>query len=180
VRRPPTPSGPRVTVPPGAAERAFNTLYEGIYPSLWRYVNRLLGDGDSTDDVVQEAFVRILGKPDLTGSDARVWLFTVATNLVRDRGRTTARRGRLVAGRSIGPEAGPDPAETLDRSERVREVRAALEQLSERDRQMLLMREEGFSYQEIARAVGVAPGSVGTLVARATRRFTEAYGAGGT
>ena len=37
------------------------------------------------------------------------------------------------------------------------------------------MREEGFRYQEIADAVGVAPGSVGTLIARAVKRFTEAY-----
>ena len=37
------------------------------------------------------------------------------------------------------------------------------------------MREEGFTYQEIAETVGVAPGSVGTLIARAVRRFTEVY-----
>jgi RNA polymerase sigma-70 factor (ECF subfamily) len=40
---------------------------------------------------------------------------------------------------------------------------------------ILLMREEGFRYEEIARAVGVAPGSVGTLLARATRRFVQVY-----
>jgi RNA polymerase sigma-70 factor (ECF subfamily) len=39
---------------------------------------------------------------------------------------------------------------------------------------MLLMREEGFRYAEIAEAVGVAPGSVGTLLARALRRFSTA------
>jgi RNA polymerase sigma factor (sigma-70 family) len=54
-------------------------------------------------------------------------------------------------------------------------VRAALQQLSERDRQLLMMREEGFRYQEIAEAVGVSPTSVGTLIARAVKRFAEVY-----
>ena len=53
--------------------------------------------------------------------------------------------------------------------------RQALSRLSERDRQMLLMREEGFRYDEIARVAAVAPGSVGTLLARAARRFVAVY-----
>jgi RNA polymerase sigma-70 factor (ECF subfamily) len=50
-----------------------------------------------------------------------------------------------------------------------------LDRLPERDRQLLLMREEGFKYEEIAQVVGVAPASVGTLIARALKRFVEAY-----
>ena len=51
-------------------------------------------------------------------------------------------------------------------------------QLSERDRQILLMREEGFRYEEIAKSIDVAPGSVGTLIARALKRFASAYRTG--
>ncbi len=68
------------------------------------------------------------------------------------------------------------PDEDLERKERIGSVRAALDVLAERDRQMLLMREEGFRYDEIAEAVGVAPGSVGTLMARALKKFTAVYG----
>jgi RNA polymerase sigma-70 factor (ECF subfamily) len=50
-----------------------------------------------------------------------------------------------------------------------------LDRLPERDRQLLLMREEGFKYEEIARVVGVAPASVGTLIARALKRFVAMY-----
>ena len=153
----------------------FNALYERLQPSLWRYVNRLVGDADVADDVVQESFVRLLSRPDLTGDAARLWLFTVAMNLVRDRGRTATRRARLLAAVPATQEVEPGPAEAVERDEQVRAVRAALQKLPERDRQLLLMREEGFRYQEIAEAVGVAPGSVGTLIARAVRRFTEHY-----
>ena len=56
-------------------------------------------------------------------------------------------------------------------------VRAALQELSERDRTILLMREEGFRYAEIADAIGVKHTSVGALVARALRRFSAAWAA---
>ena len=71
------------------------------------------------------------------------------------------------------------PQEDLERSERIEQVRLALDRLSDRDRQMLLMREEGFRYAEIAEAVGVRPTSVGALVARALKRFSAAYQAAG-
>jgi RNA polymerase sigma factor (sigma-70 family) len=71
------------------------------------------------------------------------------------------------------------PDEDVERMESVASVRLALESLSERDRQLLLMREEGFKYEEIANVIGVAPASVGTLIARALRRFVEVYRARG-
>jgi RNA polymerase sigma-70 factor, ECF subfamily len=154
----------------------FDALYAEIHPPLLRYLDRLLGDRDAAEDVAQEAFVRLLRRPELRGDDARLWLFTVATNLVRDRGRTATRRQRLLAAWPLRPSTGPLPDEELERREAVETVRAALGRVPERDRQLLLMREEGFRYEEIARAVGVAPGSVGTLIARALKRFAEVYG----
>lgn len=157
------------------APDAFEALYESVRPSLWRYVHRLLGDPDLADDIVQEAFVRLLDRFESRGEGARLWLFTVATNLVRDRGRMTARRRRLLATHPIivPPPLGAD--DRLVRQERIAAVREALQQLPERDRQLLLLREEGFSYREIAQSVGVAPTSVGTLIARAVRRFMQHY-----
>jgi RNA polymerase sigma-70 factor (ECF subfamily) len=63
----------------------------------------------------------------------------------------------------------------VEQKESVNAVRLILDQLPERDRQLLLMREEGFKYEEIARVIGVAPASVGTLIARALRKFTTLY-----
>jgi RNA polymerase sigma-70 factor, ECF subfamily len=152
----------------------FEESFQEIYPSLFRYLHRLTGDPDSADDIAQEAFLKLLahgGEPD----DARVWLFTVATNLVRDDARKSKRRERLLS--AVPPEVQrrPLPDEDVERSEQVAQVRQVLEQLPPRDRQLLLMREEGFKYDEIAQAVGVAPGSVGTLVSRALKRFAEIY-----
>lgn len=164
-----------MTGPHAALSLQFDGLYRRLYPSLLRYAYRLLGDADAAEDVVQEAFVRLLSHPEVGEERARLWLFTVTTNLIRDRGRSSTRRQRLLALVPVGPAPEPLPDEVVERAERVDAARAALAQLAERDRQMLLMREEGFRYEEIAQAVGVAPGSVGTLIARALKRFTEAY-----
>lgn len=152
----------------------FDDLFRRLYPSLHRYALRMTGDPDAADDIAQEAFVRLLGRA-LPEDEARLWLFTVATNLFRDRARTTRRRERLLAGGPPPTGSLPRPDEETERADDVKRVRAALERLAPRERQMLLMREEGFRYEEIARATGVAPGSVGTLLARALKRFAAVY-----
>lgn len=166
-------AGP-VTKPTGSAD--YDALFREVYPDLYRYVHRLTGDTDAAEDIAQESFVRLLGR-EMPEREARLWLFTVATNLFRDRTRTSRRRERLLTATPWKPAALPRPDEELERDQKVSGVRDALEKLPERDRQMLLMREEGFKYEEIARVAAVAPGSVGTLLARATRRFLAVYDA---
>jgi RNA polymerase sigma-70 factor, ECF subfamily len=160
---------------PDQESAGFGELYERLQPSLLRYLERLTGDDDIAQDVAQEAFLRLLRRTDLDGDDARLWIFTVATNLVRDHGRAVVRRHRLLVARPVLPSAPPAPDVETERAERVARVREALQQLPDRDQQLLLMREEGFRYQEMAEAVGVAAGSVGTLIARALKRFEAVY-----
>ena len=153
----------------------FDGLFDACYPSLRRYCGRLTGDQDSGDDVAQEAFVRLLErKPQGTQDGLRSWLFTVATHLVRDRVRVSENRRRLLDQHPVGPSAPPNPEEEISRQERVESVRRALEELGSRDRSLLLMREEGLSYRELADALGVSPASVGTLLARARERLAKA------
>jgi RNA polymerase sigma-70 factor (ECF subfamily) len=150
----------------------FDALFDAVYPSLFRYCNRLTGDPDQAEDLAQEAFFRLLDRgAEGTESGLRSWLFMVATNLVRDRSRTRETRRRILAG-FPPPEHEPGPDRNLDRSEEVARVREALKVLSERDRKLLLLRQEGFSYRELAEIAGVSHRSVGTILARALRRFT--------
>jgi RNA polymerase sigma-70 factor, ECF subfamily len=152
----------------------FDSIFAELYPSLYRYLHRLTADADAAEDIAQEAFVRLL-KQALPDDEVRPWLFTVAMNLVRDRARKTERRQRLL---TTAPELvtrRPLPDEDMERAERIMVVRDVLDELPERDRQLLLMREEGFKYDEIAAVIGVAPASVGTLIARALKKFVATY-----
>jgi len=152
----------------------FQTAYRELYPSLHRFVLRMTGDADVADDVVQEAFTRLI-EQDLPLDEAKPWLHVVATNLVRDQARRRQRRGRLLEETPPEPDRPEGPDARVERLERISRVRRALGELSERDARMLLMREEGFSYAEIADAIGVKSTSVGALVARALKRFARAY-----
>jgi RNA polymerase sigma factor (sigma-70 family) len=154
----------------------FDALYDEVFPPLYRYCHRLVGDPDVAEDMAQEAFVRLLDKG-VTGEPpaVRVWLFTVATHLIRDRWRVTTNRKRLLEIHPVTPGAPLDPEQETEKGQAVAGVRRALDVLDPRDRELLMMREEGFSYREMAEAVGVQATSVGTLIARAQKRFTDTW-----
>jgi RNA polymerase sigma factor (sigma-70 family) len=149
--------------------RAF---FDRWYPPLVRFLFARLGDSDLAEDIAQEAFVRLL---DRDPRDPQAWLFAVAANLATDHSRVARGRARHLALVARDEASDEDPAAALLRAERIGRVRRALGKLSERDRTLLLLHNEGFSYADLARHVGVAPSSVGPLLARAQRRFTKSY-----
>jgi RNA polymerase sigma factor (sigma-70 family) len=148
--------------------------FEEHYDPLYRYLVRLTGDSDAAADAAQEAFIRLVEhRPD--GRQVRAWLFRVATNLVRDSSRVRRRRNELLQAypeRVPMGDAPAGPERALELKERQAVVRSALDLLSTRDRTLLLMREEGFSHQEIAKALGTTTKSVGSMIARALRKLS--------
>ena len=151
------------------------SLFRQYHAPLVRYLTRRLGDRDWADEVAQETFVRALRQS--TIQNERAWLFAVATNLVRDEARKDARRRRhlelLTAEAKV--EADVEPVDPLERAEERGLARRAIEMLTERDREALLMKEEGLDYHEIAEALELSFASVGTTLSRARRRLVEAY-----
>ncbi|HUE96151.1 MAG TPA: sigma-70 family RNA polymerase sigma factor [Longimicrobiaceae bacterium] len=150
-------------------------LFEQHHASLYRYLVRLTGDPDLAHDAAQEAFTRLVAKPP-RDEDPRAWLFTVATNVVRTWANARSRRHALLradADFARGPAGNPDPHELAELNERRRLVRAGLDLLSEKERTILLMREEGFAHREIADAVGTTTGSIGTMIARALGKLAD-------
>jgi RNA polymerase sigma-70 factor (ECF subfamily) len=153
----------------------IDLLFRELYLPLRRYLHRFTGDADAAEDAAQEAFVR-LAQDSRPIEQPKAWLYTTALNLVRDSARSSSRRERLLTMNPVHPAELPPADEEVMRADSARRVREVLERLSLRDRQLLLMREEGFRHAEMAAAVGVATGSVGTLLARAGKRFAELYG----
>lgn len=152
-------------------ERLFRTYNT----ALVRYLTRRLGDRDWAEEVAQETFVRALRQTSI--ENERAWLFAVATNLVRDEARKDMRRRKHLA--LLAEEEKDSVIEphetTLERAQEAAMARKAVDALAERDRLALLMREEGLDYNEIAEALELSPGSVGTTLSRARRRLVESY-----
>jgi RNA polymerase sigma factor (sigma-70 family) len=151
-------------------------LFVEYHASLVRMLYRRTGDRDRAEEIAQETFARAVAAPP---RNPRPWLFAVALNLVREEGRTAARRDRqLVLYRAEQPDRSTKPDEELERNERIDQVREALQQLTERDREALLLKAEGFSYDEIAATLGLARGAVATTLARARQRLIDAFRSG--
>ncbi|MGE0157880.1 MAG: sigma-70 family RNA polymerase sigma factor [Gemmatimonadales bacterium] len=150
----------------------FDATFDQHYAPLVRYCRRLTGDFDAAEDIAQESMVRLFDRR-VSGPDfgIRAWLFKTATHLVRDRYRVGQNRLRLLAVHPVRPSEPESPDSSLERRETRERAREALDALPPRDREILLMRYSGFSYREIAAAIDVEATSVGTLLARAERRF---------
>jgi RNA polymerase sigma-70 factor, ECF subfamily len=170
---------PSRTPDSGAAFRdAISELFTAHFPRIYRFLHRLSGEPDVAADIAQEAFVRLHERGSLPDEPAS-WLVTVALNRFRNVASSRSRRIRLLtADRAAHVLGDPpaSPAEWIGQAESRARVRAALEQLPERDRQMLLLCAEGYRYREIATALGINEASVGTLLSRAKRAFRAAYG----
>ena len=142
---------------------AFRESIEAMIPALRRYARALARDADVADDLVQDTLVRALRSERLfLGGDVRSWLYTILTNLNRNRLRSLARRPLLSpiedndAPDFAGPEAGG------------RDIERALAMLVEEQRTaLLLVVLEGLSYREVAEVQGVPIGTVMSRLARA-------------
>jgi RNA polymerase sigma-70 factor (ECF subfamily) len=149
-------------------------LFLEHYDQLFRYLLWLTGDADLADDAAQEAFVKLVEKPPAPYA-TRAWLYTVGENAALSALRTRARQLRLLAEWPDRVPVGDSPLSPLALVEAldVRDwVRGALDRLPEKQRQILLLRAEGFVEREIAEAVGTTSRSVGTMFARALKKLT--------
>ncbi len=143
--------------------------------ALLRYLTRYAGDPDVAADATQDAYLRLVESPPRKNDNLRAWLFTVATNVVRDGWKRDCRQERLrVAEGSVPTEDRvPDPHTGLEQAERVSLARRMLARVSDRERTILLMWVEGFSHSEIAEAVGTTTGTVGPTIARALKKLSK-------
>lgn len=164
---------------------SFDALFHRHYDRIYGLLFRLVGNRVEAEDLTQEAFLKLYHHAFGNRFFAKkrehnisAWLYRVATNLgynlIRSRKRRWQRNLLLVP----DPMGVPGAMEEVERREAQKMVRDALAKLPPRQIQLLLLRQMGLSYAECAEACAVAPGSVGTLLARATEAFRQAFESG--
>jgi RNA polymerase sigma factor (sigma-70 family) len=167
-----------------SGDESFEAIFTRYYPLVYQLAYRCTGRGDEADDIAQEVFLRYYRVPPQATSEGerRAWLCRVATNLSLNTLRSRQRRAHheeRAAGTSLtganGDETQRGPEQQLLAQEQAALVREVLGELPERQQTYLLLRSIGLSYAEIAQATGVAPASVGSLLARAEREFRRKY-----
>lgn len=162
---------------------AFGDLVERYQERLYRAMFHLLGNREDAEDAVQDALVRSYRK--LGTFDGRsgfyTWLFRIAHNAAISRRR---RRRPRISLEEQQVNTGDEPASgelapenAAMRTEQVEQVRDAIDQLPDDQRDILVLREiEGFCYEEIARVLDLAPGTVRSRLHRARARLRELLG----
>jgi RNA polymerase sigma-70 factor, ECF subfamily len=142
---------------------SFRSGVEAAIPALRRYARALTRDAETADDLVQDTLVRALRSEHLFHEgDVRSWLYTILTNLNRNRLRSLARRPIMTL---IGDDDAPDMSGPEAGS---RDIERALASLVEDQRAaLLLVVLEGLTYREVAEAQGVPVGTVMSRLARA-------------
>lgn len=152
-------------------EETLRLFHEHGTP-LFRFCRSVLRHDSDAEDVVQEAFLKLLHHLQHGGDrrNLKSWLFTVAANACRDRTRWRLRWLPWEAKRDDRPV---DPAgETPDATD-VGRARKAFRSLAPRDRLLLALRVQGLSYRDMAIASGIREQSVGRLLARALDRWRK-------
>ena len=161
-------------------DQDFAGIYKTHYRRVFNLCRYLLNSSDAAEDATHEVFLRAQRKmesydPSLSLSS---WLLSIASNHCIDllRRRGTERRLFEFEGSDAeeAPAAGPSPLGHLLAVERGSDVRTALAQLSEKYRVPLVLAYfNELSYDEIARAMGLARNSVATLIFRGKQQLRQ-------
>ena len=166
----------------------FEVIFERHHGRIWRYLARM-GGRECADELAGDVFVAAFAgrsryDPEL--GTVQAWLYGIATNRFRSRGRTNARALRAavrLAGQqpNVTAESPTDAVVGAMASEATLvRVQAAMQRLAPSDREIIvLFAWEQLSYEEIAAALGIELGTVRSRLSRARRRLRELAGISG-
>lgn len=157
----------------------FQQAFREHYATVVRKLMQLVGDRSTAEDLAQDVFLKLYRSPPDDLRRLGAWLHRVLTTTAYDYLRQTSRQ-RLLREKEqarVGASEHTAPSnEVVALHNWEKElVKRALEKLSERDREALLLRQQGYSYEEIAGRIGVKPAIVGSLLSRAEDRLKRHY-----
>jgi RNA polymerase sigma-70 factor (ECF subfamily) len=149
-------------------ESAFRTFYEKTSRALFGYLLRVSGNRELAEDLLQEAYCRLLSArlPPIDDAGRGRYLFRIATNLLHDGWRRHKESPLL--------EDSPEPSSPIPHPDLQLEMRQAFQRLRRRERQLLwLAYVEGSSHKEIAESTGLKAASIRLLLFRARRKLAD-------
>lgn len=158
---------------------AFGVLYRRYLDRVYSYAFYQLGDHHDAEDATARTFLaalRAIGTFRDEGASFRAWLFRIARNTVANAHRSRARRRTepIEAMLADPPAPDADPAGLSLRADDARRVRAALAQLPDERRQVVLLRfADDLSAREIGQVLDRSEGAVRVLLHRALRDLAE-------
>ncbi|MDQ7904089.1 sigma-70 family RNA polymerase sigma factor [Phytohabitans sp. ZYX-F-186] len=163
-----------VSKPPGraAVRPDLEQVFRTAYPRVVAVAARVLGSRNEAEDVAQEVFLTF-GRSAVPSGEAVGWLCVAAAHTALNHLRSGRRRASREEAAGGSDRVYPDVADAVVTLDERRRVRAALARLPRKQALALVLRHSGLSYAEVAAALDLSPGSVGTTVRRAESALRE-------
>jgi len=151
-------------------EATFREQYERVA----RVIARVVRDPARAEELAVEVFLKLWTNKQAQGDRTQGWLYRVAVRMGLDELRRQTRRTRYE--RLLGFGGGVQTPEDIRRATEEQErVRLVLGVINRRHAELLLLRSDDFSYDEVASALDLNPASIGTLLSRAQQAFRKEY-----
>jgi RNA polymerase sigma-70 factor (ECF subfamily) len=154
---------------------AFEALYRMHVDGVYSYAFYQLGDHHDAEDVTERTFLAALAALpgfEERGATVRSWLYRIAHNAIANQHRTRARRRTEPLDAVAERRAPDDVGGAVERRDELRRVRAALRQISDERRRVIILRfVDELSCREIGEVVGRSEGAVRVLLHRALREL---------
>ena len=157
-----------------AAPFDFEAVFRLHYARVARLIARLVKDPGRAEELAVEVFWQLWRNPKAQGDRIGGWLYRTAVHAGLYELRRQARRERF-AHLFRSTESPPDPEQVHAAAQEQKQVRAVLARMNVRQAELLLLRNNGLSYEELAAALKLNAASVGTLLSRAQQAFRKEY-----
>lgn len=152
----------------------IETVFHAHYERIARMIARVLRDPSRAEELAVEVFLKWSRNPGAQGENAQAWLYRVAVRAGLDELRRETRRTRRERVTRFFRHA-PTPEDIRASKEEQERVRAVLAAIPSRQAELLVLRNQGLSYEELAGALNLKSASIGTFLSRAEQTFRKEY-----
>lgn len=155
----------------------MEATFRAHYGRVAHIIGRVVGNHARAEELAVEVFLKLWRKKQAQTDNLEAWLYRVAIRTGLDELRTRNRRTRYegLFGLVQAASSPATPEQVHLANENQERVRSILARLEPRQAEFLVLRSHGFTYEEVARILGMNPASVGTLLARAQQAFRKEY-----
>ena len=153
----------------------FEAVFQSHYRRIARVIFRVIQDPSRAEELAVEVFWKLSRYPSAQGPNCAGWLYRSAVRTAVDELRKRARREKYERWFGVGSPVSGDPERSREVAEAGTRVRTVLATLRSKDAQLVALRAEGLSYEELAEALGLKATSIGTMLRRAQEGFRKEY-----
>lgn len=158
-----------------SSDTRLDTVFHAHYARLARVIGRVIHDQARAEELAVEVILKWWRKSGAPDTQTETWLYRTAVREALDEWRRRARQHRFESLFAMLREAPPTPEHLYSEDVLRLRVSAVLSSLNRRHSELLLLRSEGLSYQELAVALNINPGYIGSLLVRAQADFRKEY-----